>query len=229
MWCMRKIVFSVVIFFISFALVACNGNVCRCNDCYCYTQERNISRRLVAVYQVIMVDNKLAPSRAIMEDTRVSLTRMLTSRGFFGARVTIQTGNRIRVEVPDVNDPAELLRVIAMPAELIFRRANGDTILTATNIVNATAGWDAASHGPAVFLTLDDEGAIIFANITGADIGQQISIVTIVQGVETVISSPTIQGQITGGRIVIRGMGTAQNAQNLVDQIVATHLSFVTF
>jgi len=182
---------------------------------------------IFAVYDATLPDGS-APSSSAMNATRTRLSQMLAAQGFADATVVVQDGGRrIRVEVPDVEEPEEILRIIGEPASLEFVSAADRLILTGTNVVSANAGFDVSSGGYAVFLRLDRRGAREFANATTSDNwGQAIRIYTITgEGTNaetrTLVSSPTINSHITGGSAVITGMGSLQNARNLSDQIVA--------
>jgi len=184
----------------------------------------DLSGGVFALYQASMPEGEGGEQRISRERlaaTRTRLEAMLMAQGFSDATVVIEGENRIRVEVPDVDQPGELFRIIGEPAELIFRSPSNVDILTGRDVTRVNAGWDTQSGGYAVFLSLNSRGAAAFAAATGQYIGQSISIFTRIDGVEHLVSSPTIQSQITGGNAVITGMGSMENAQRLAHQIQA--------
>ena len=65
-----------------------------------------------------------------VQGTVSRLTDLLTSRGYTEAQVTVNgsgDNQKIRVEVPDVDDPDELFALIAKPATLTMYEANVDS------------------------------------------------------------------------------------------------------
>ena len=151
-----------------------------------------------------------------MSSTVSILTSRLTRQGFTEATVTRQGTDRIRVEIPNVSDPNEILRIIGTPAQLYFVDENGENILEGAMIKNAQAAQD--ENGlPCVAFELNDEGAKRFAEATAANIGKTISIT--LDG-ET-ISAPTVNSVIAGGKGQITGNFTADEAKNLATLILS--------
>ena len=64
-----------------------------------------------------------------MSSTVSILTSRLTRQGFTEATVTRQGEDRIRVEIPNVSDPNEILRIIGTPAQLEFVDEAGNVII----------------------------------------------------------------------------------------------------
>ena len=57
---------------------------------------------------------------AKMKGTVTQLTDLLTGKGFTEATVVREGSSRIRVEVPDVDEPEEIFKIIGDPATLEF-------------------------------------------------------------------------------------------------------------
>ena len=169
------------------------------------------------VYTVYQAENDgSAEFEEKMSSTVSILTSRLTRQGFTEATVTRQGTDRIRVEIPNVSDPNEILRIIGTPAQLYFVDENGENILEGAMIKNAQAAQD--ENGlPCVAFELDDEGAKRFAEATAANIGKTISIT--LDG-ET-ISAPTVNSVIAGGKGQITGNFTADEAKNLATLILS--------
>ena len=72
-----------------------------------------------------------------------------------------------------------------------------------------------------VELTLTDEGAKTFAEVTSANVGKALPIVYD----DEVISYPTVQQAITGGTAQISGMANYEEAESLASQIRIGSLS----
>lgn len=80
------------------------------------------------------------------------------------------------------------------------------TVMTGTEIDQASAGIDPQTQQPVVQFKLTGEGARIFGDFTTANIGKQLAIVLD----KRVVSAPTIQSAITGGEGVITGVDRAE-------------------
>ncbi|MBQ4608361.1 MAG: protein translocase subunit SecD [Clostridia bacterium] len=151
-----------------------------------------------------------------MSSTVGILTSRLTRQGFTEATVTRQGENRIRVEIPNVSDPNEILRIIGTPAQLYFVDEAGNNLLEGAMIKNAQASQDENGQ-PCVAFELNDEGAKLFAEATAANLGKTISIT--LDG--EVISAPTVNSVIAGGQGQITGQFTADDAKNLATLILS--------
>ncbi|MCR4708176.1 MAG: protein translocase subunit SecD [Clostridiales bacterium] len=151
-----------------------------------------------------------------MDSTVSILVSRLTRQGFTEATVTRQGTNRIRVEIPNVSDPNEILSIIGTPAKLEFTDPNGAVIIDGSMVKNAQAA-QGENNQIVVAFELNDEGARLFADATAANIGKPISI--LLDG-ET-ISAPTVNSVIAGGRGEITGNFTAEEAQTLASLIMS--------
>lgn len=146
-----------------------------------------------------------------MDGAREILASRLTGQGYTEATVTRQGSDRIRVEIPDVDDPEEILNLIGTPAKLEFYLDGEDTpLMEGADIKSAQAAYTEGNQ-PVVAFTLNSEGAEAFAKATSENIGKKI---TIKLDGET-ISEPTIQTAITGGEGSITNMESIEAAQNL--------------
>ena len=160
-----------------------------------------------AVYEA--QDEGQSDFASLLSGTMAVLRNRLTNQGFTEATVTQQGTNRIRIEIPDVDDPNEILNIIGQPAHLEFKTADGETIMDGSAVVSAEMGY--LEGQPVVQFTLNDEGATAFATATAENVGSTISIE--LDG--EVISAPTVNQAITGGQGYIEGNFTAESAQQL--------------
>ena len=151
-----------------------------------------------------------------MNSTVNILTSRLTRQGFTEATVTRQGNDRIRVEIPNVTDPNEILRIIGSPAQLYFKDEDGNVIIEGAMVKNAQAAQD-ENGKPCVSFELNDEGAKLFAEGTAANLGKTISIE--LDG--EVISAPTVNSVISGGQGQITGSFTADEAKTLANLILS--------
>lgn len=154
--------------------------------------------------------------------TVLRLQSLLQSKGYSEATVAVQSdvsgGKHVRVEVPDVSDPEDLLNLLGNPAEMAFV-AGGyeDTykdegneaylLLTGKDVENAYVTLD-ANNLYAVGLKFNDTGSDKFADATTNIVNGSVSYKTIsiiVDG-ET-ISTASVSEAITGGQAIISTSG----------------------
>ena len=169
------------------------------------------------VYTVYQAENNGDPDfDTKMESTVSILTSRLTRQGFTEATVTRQGSDRIRVEIPNVSDPNQILTIIGTPAQLYFVDESGNNLMEGAMVKNAQAAQDQDGK-PCIAFELTDEGARIFAEATAANLGKTISIT--LDG-ET-ISRATVNTVIAGGKGEITGNFTADEAKNLATLILS--------
>ncbi|MCL2556559.1 MAG: protein translocase subunit SecD [Firmicutes bacterium] len=184
----------------------------------------DLSGGVAAVYRAHLPEGADDTLENLMPGTIASLQGSLMSQGFTEATIQREGASNLRVSVPDIDDPSEILRILGEPAQIEFRFRN-ETIITGGDIVSAHAGMQLADH--VVNLVFTPYGARAFANAT-QHIDEVIEIWTVMgQGddaIETLISSPRISSHITTGQAVVTGMGTAERSNELAGQINAGRL-----
>ena len=169
------------------------------------------------VYTVYQAENNGDPDfDTKMESTVSILTSRLTRQGFTEATVTRQGSDRIRVEIPNVSDPNQILTIIGTPAQLYFVDEGGNNLMEGSMVKNAQAAQDQDGK-PCIAFELTDEGAKIFAEATAANLGKTISITLDGEN----ISRATVNTVIAGGKGEITGNFTADEAKNLATLILS--------
>ena len=169
------------------------------------------------VYTVYQAENNGDPDfDTKMESTVSILTSRLTRQGFTEATVTRQGSDRIRVEIPNVSDPNQILTIIGTPAQLYFVDESGNNLMEGAMVKNAQAAQDQDGK-PCIAFELTDEGAKIFAEATAANLGKTISITLD----DETISRATVNTVIAGGKGEITGNFTADEAKNLATLILS--------
>jgi len=145
------------------------------------------------------------------------LRTRLDSQGYTEATIAKEgaNGNRLRIEIPEVEDANGVLTIIGKPALLQFIGPDGVVIMEGDAVASAKAGYlDGSGNQPVVFFELNTEGAAAFATATTEFIGQVIDIE--LDG--EVISDPTVNSAIlggSGGSGYIEGIGDIENAKEL--------------
>ena len=126
--------------------------------------------------------------------------------------IAAQGDNRIRIELPDVEDVEQARDIIGRTALLKFVGPDGVEIVTGANLVRARAER-APEFTPYPFISLefDQEGARLFAEATGKFLNEPIAIVLD----DEVISAPFVRAVITDGKATIEGNFDFEEAANL--------------
>ena len=83
-----------------------------------------------------MSDDEL---RQAMEQTQTVIENRINANGLGEPTITIEGQNRIRVEIPEVEDPEEAIELIGKTAKLEFILADGTLVLEGSNVKKAEA------------------------------------------------------------------------------------------
>jgi SecD/SecF fusion protein len=116
------------------------------------------------------------------------------------------------------------LEELGNPGSLEFQLSDGTVFMTGDQVADAQAATTTDQYGNkqyVVQLTLTDEGAKTFGEVTSENVGKALPIVYDGE----VISYPTVQEAITGGTAQISGQSTFEEAQTLATQIRIGSLS----
>ncbi len=126
--------------------------------------------------------------------------------------IAAQGDNRIRIELPDLEDVEQARNIIGRTAQLTFLSPDGEEILTGANLVQARAQRaPEITPYPFVSIEFDQEGSQIFARATEEFLGQPIAIVLD----DVVISAPVVRTVIREGRATIEGNFSFEEAAEL--------------
>ena len=87
--------------------------------------------------------------------------------------------------------------------------------LTGDSITDASPGFDSQSGRSAVHVNLNSAGANIFKEVTRANVKKRMAILLIEKGKIEVVTAPTIQEEIGGGRVQITGMRDTEEAKDI--------------
>ena len=174
----------------------------------------------VSITYQVMDEN---PSAEDMSDTIYKLQKRVES---YSTEASVyQVGDdRIAVEIPGVTDASKILEELGNPGSLEFQLSDGTVFMTGDQVADAQAATTTDQYGNkqyVVQLTLTDEGAKTFGEVTSENVGKALPIVYDGE----VISYPTVQEAITGGTAQISGQSTFEEAQTLATQIRIGSLS----
>lgn len=163
------------------------------------------------------------PSAEDMSDTIYKLQRRV--EGYSTEASVYQVGDdRITVEIPGESDANMILEELGNPGSLEFQLADGTVYMTGDQVASAKAGTTEDAYGNkeyVVQLSLTEEGAKLFSEVTAENVGKRLPIVY--DGEQ--ISNPMVQEAITGGSAQITGMTSYEQAETLATQIRIGSLS----
>ena len=138
------------------------------------------------------------------------IERRVNELGLTEPIIQREGSRRIIVELPGVKDPENAIEMLRKTAMLEFKDEAGVTALNGTDLKDAHAQIDQANKN-LVALEFTEEGAQKFADLTTKNIGKKIAVLLD----KKVLTNPTVNEPITGGKAVITGSQTIEEAQNL--------------
>ncbi|MBQ0018752.1 MAG: protein translocase subunit SecF [Clostridiales bacterium] len=104
---------------------------------------------------------------AVMEQTKKVLENRVNAMGISEATVSIEGTNRLRVEMPGVEDAESAIRQIGRTAQLRFLLADGTEALTGEGISDSQIATDSDHGGYKITIDFTTEGSDLFADATG--------------------------------------------------------------
>ncbi len=154
------------------------------------------------------------------------IQRRLDRKGWTEGEASRQGENRIRVEIPGIENAETAVTELGQTAQLAFVTEEGEVVLTGADVANARKGVGSTSqNGPSeayVSLEFSPEGKQRFAQATANNVGRRILIVMDDQ----VISAPVVNSAITDGNAMITGQFTGEEAEELAVRIREGSLPF---
>lgn len=166
---------------------------------------------VVAVYDATMNEDSEGDFDSQLDATITRITDLITS-DYSEATVVKQGTNQIRIEVPDVDDPDEVLDVIGEPALLEIKTedsATAEAVVTGKHIqdVQASQQEQNGQYVWGVSVTFNEEGTKLFSDLTTEYEGQTIYIYLGGEKFQEV----TVQSAITNGQTFISGSMNSQS------------------
>jgi len=174
-----------------------------------------------------------------LSGVRDVIERRVNAFGVAEPRVQITGGvseARIVAELAGIKNPDDAIKLIGETPILDFREEGTiaaeniktdsgsalpivwkPTELTGRNLKRADVSFDQNSNAPQISLTFDSEGAKLFSDITGRNIGKRVGI--FLDG--AVLTAPTVQTKISDGQAVITGTYALEEAKLLATRLNA--------
>jgi preprotein translocase subunit SecD len=191
------------------------------------------------IYQANLSTIQSANKSEALQGVRDVIERRVNAFGVAEPRVQLTGGvseARIVVELAGIKNPDDAIKLIGETPILDFREetiiqaeniktdsgnvlpvAWKPTELTGRNLKRADVSFDQNSGAPQISLTFDSEGAKLFADITGRNVGKRVGI--FLDG--AVLTAPTVQTKISDGQAVITGTYALDEAKLLATRLNA--------
>ncbi|WP_182186382.1 protein translocase subunit SecD [Pectinatus frisingensis] len=162
----------------------------------------------------VVLEGVDTPQAKVNDDAMNRVVKIMENRvnamGLTEPVIQREGQNRIIVELPGVKDPDKAIDVLGKTAMLEFKDEDGNVGLTGTDLKDAREETDQQGQN-LVSLEFSDEGAKKFADLTAENVGRTIAIV--LDG--NVLTAPNVKEPITGGKAVITGNRSIEEAHNL--------------
>ena len=157
------------------------------------------------------VDTPEAPVTDDSLNRAVSIVeRRINEMGLTEPIVQKEGARRIIVELPGEKNPEKAIETIGKTAVLEFKDESGTTRMTGNDLKTAKEQIDQGKKN-VVAIEFTDEGAKKFADLTASNVGRKIGIY--LDGEP--LTEPVVNEPITGGKAVITGSKTLEDAKNL--------------
>lgn len=141
-------------------------------------------------------------------DKTIELISMRVNKMGVSETVVSREGkNRIRIEIPGKFDAKQVIDSVVKTGELKFVGPDNKTILKGKDVKKATAYLD-DTNSPIIGLELNNSGTKKFAEATKKFLGKPIAIYMD----DEKLTNPTVNDVITGGKAVITGSKTLEEA-----------------
>ncbi len=161
------------------------------------------------------------------------IRKRLDAKGYAEAPIARQNGTSIRVEIPNIDNPQEAVKMIGATAKLTFVDANGQVIMEGTKefVSGATSKYeklsDMGNQEHFVELSFTKKGQEKFKVATEAAMaagGDKQYITIALDGKEQM--SPHVNEVINSDKCVITGGYTAETAEDVAELINSGQLPF---
>ena len=181
------------------------------------------------VYEADLAGVPEADQGDSMAGVRNVIERRVNLFGVGEPIVQISGGKRLIVELPEVKDVNEAIKLIGETPFLEFREISnfGETAtdsvtfaptgLTGKQLKRAFLSFDQTTFLPQISLEFNEEGTALFSEITKKNLQRPLAIFLDGQP----ISVPIVQSEIINGQAVITGQFTTEEARELAQRLSA--------
>ncbi|MEK7537293.1 MAG: protein translocase subunit SecD [Patescibacteria group bacterium] len=173
------------------------------------------------VYQADLSGVAESDRKSSMEGVRDVIERRVNLYGVAEPNVQISGSDRLIVELPQIKDVNEAIKLIGETPFLEFMELENEnfvsTGLSGRQLKRANLVFDPNTNLPMVSLEFNDEGTKLLLEISKRSIGRPLAVFLDGQP----ISIPTVQDEITNGQAVISGQFTINEARELAGRLSA--------
>ena len=172
------------------------------------------------VYAVYKAKDPSQENLDTLIDGTINIMRTrLSDKGYNEATVTKQGSDRIRIEIPDVQDPASVLDIIGTPAHLEFRTTDGEVVIT---------GGEAVIEGNFTLDSARELASLIQSGALPLDIEQdEVSAVSATLGVDVI--ERAVRAGIIGVMLVMLFMIVMYRMSGLLASLALTIYIIIVF
>ena len=120
------------------------------------------------VYVLLQADTKATGSdlSKLMDQTKSVLENRVNAMGISEATVSVEGNNKVRVEMPGVDDADTAIKQIGKTAQLRFLLADGTQIMSGNDIKDASFSTDSNHGGYKITIDFTSAGSQKFAKAT---------------------------------------------------------------
>ena len=221
---------SIVVLVLTVVLLAVMGVLCLASFPVGKTEQYNSIISLIGKgidlsggYYVVLTptvdstDDEATANQKIESAMEILRTR-LDDKGFTEATISRQDGDRIRIEVPEVDNADEILQIIGNTGTLSFQDSTKHEYLNGEDdIKDAYVSYD-PNNGYVVVLEFTNSGIEKFSNATNVIKDMEDNLMYIYLG-DTLVSSPQVTEQITNSSAEITGYDDYDSAEAIASVI----------
>lgn len=163
-------------------------------------------------------DSNGATGGDVLKRAQDVIRTRLDDKGYTEAVISVQDGNKIRVEIPQVDDDGSVLEIIGQTGELMFRDGDGKIWLNGEDhIKSAYVGMDNGDY--VVVLNFTAKGQARFTEATSYIYNKLDDKKLYIYLGDTKIQEPTVQGELNQASAQITGYSSYEDAQNIATVI----------
>ena len=174
-------------------------------------------------YAILEVDGNADISDGEMSSIMDTIRKRLSDNGYDNVWIEKQDSTSIRVEIPEVKNPEDVLKYVGSQGKLEFRDSSGTVWLTGKDVKKAGTGYD-ENGNPAVTLEFTADGQKKFKDAT-AHVSSSSDKKLYIYLDDEQISAPTCESEINSktAQIQLNG-GSAEEAKSLASVITSGSL-----
>ena len=163
-------------------------------------------------YVVLTPEDTGDSNQNVIEEAQTILRTRLDNKGYTEAVITVQDGDKIRVEIPNVNNDDQVLEVIGSTGVIEFRDYQNVVWLSGDDIKSAYVGSEDGNY--VVVMNFSESGVSKFSQATATVSSYSDNKLYIYLGDE-IVSQPQVKEQITNQSAQIEGSFTYEEAESL--------------